>query len=374
MTGQGKAQADGIESASKAIAIVSGKGGSGKTMVAVALAQGAAAADRRVMLIDADFGTGGLTYYLSFRVFNRLRTGVTDLFDNPSLAASIDSWAASPDPAGEGHGLAGVRLIPIGKQALIRDDIDDRIVGALDAAIMNAKSIADVVIVDCRGGVDYQSLAVCAIVDEVLLVVETDATSIRSSQHLVEELDRHMVKHKVAGFVLNKAIDDPTTLAMTANSLMQVDYLGAIPFDIEATRSYIQGRVPSFSSLFSRHVLAVWPKLIPELDSYYGKINLLRASDFSDVTLGRPELRVGGVVLAVTVLYASVAALFALYFSNPGIKQVPRDYVVAGILASNVAVVSMLNDALKQSLGRVFRRYSRLTRAIVSFGREDIGR
>lgn len=84
MTDQSARDQDGRR-VGKSIAVVSGKGGSGKTMVAVALAQGVALAERSCILIDADFATGGLTYYLTFRNFKNARIGLSDILEDKSL-------------------------------------------------------------------------------------------------------------------------------------------------------------------------------------------------------------------------------------------------------------------------------------------------
>lgn len=346
--------------ASTAIALVSGKGGSGKTMLAVALAQGAALAGKSVVLIDTDFATAGLTYYLTFRAFSKAKFGLSDLISKPDAVSNMTSWAGVGNPqAGDERWLDEVRLVPIGDHRIPVDEVSEGMMSAFRKALEEAKRIADIVIVDCRGGIDNQSIAVSMMVDEVLVVVETDTTSVRASQHLADEFLSFGIKDKIAGFVLNKVLDDPTSLAMTASSLLRVDYLGAIPFDIDATRSYIQGKVPDSSSLFSRHCFAVISKLIPGI-TLYDRLRTLSPADFSSVTLKSPETRLGGVMIAAFSMYISVGLLAVAYAkaSDGVVKYLPG--IAAYGLICNVLVLAAVSDPIKQVIGGIFRSYNRV--------------
>ena len=343
-----------------AIALVSGKGGSGKTMLAVALAQGAALAGKSVVLIDTDFATAGLTYYLTFRAFSKAKFGLSDLMSKPDAVSNMILWAGVGNPQGvDERWLEEVRLVPIGDHRLRVDEVNESMISTFQNALVQAKRMADIVIVDCRGGIDNQSIAVSMLVDEVLVVVETDTTSIRASQHLADEFLSFGIKDKIAGFVLNKVLDDPTSLAMTASSLLRVDYLGAIPFDIDATRAYIQGKVPDSSSLFSRHCFSVISKLVPSITTY-DRVRTLSPADFSSVTLKSPETRLGGVMIAASSMYISIALLAVAYAkaSDDIVKYLPA--IAAYGLICNVLVLAAVSDPIKQVIGGVFRSYNRV--------------
>lgn len=346
----------------KAIAVVSGKGGSGKTMLAVALAQGLALMNREVLLIDTDFGTGGLTYYLTFRAFQKARVGLADLILAPSRDDTILDWAAHGRPESSEQGwLHSVRLVPVGDQRRIGDDVTDELLEAISSVLWQAREIFDVIIVDCRGGIDQQSLAVCDRCDEILVVVETDTTSIQASQHLMDTISRRNLSQKVAGFVLNKVMDDPSVIAKTASSLLKTDYLGAVPFDIDATRAYIQGSVPSTKSLFSVHAFAILPAIFRPAYDYYVDIKTLSPEEFSTVTLKTPELRYGALVVAVAAVYAVIAGAW-LFWSNSHLGKILLTVKEVSTALAVVAalVVAALSDRVKQSLGRIVSEYIRL--------------
>ena len=79
------------------IAVTSGKGGVGKTTVAVNLSLALAKLGRRVVLLDADFGLGNIDVLLG-------------LVPKYTLADLIESRCALSDVLVEGPG--GVRIVP----------------------------------------------------------------------------------------------------------------------------------------------------------------------------------------------------------------------------------------------------------------------
>lgn len=340
----------------KTLAVVSGKGGSGKTMVAVALAQGAAKVDSKVVLVDTDFATGGLTYYLTFREFGHGRFGLSEILNGRAPKSPLYEWAESGAARDAEHQwVKNVRLVPIGDQRKVTEDVGEKYVNSLKFVIEEAAQSADFVIIDCRGGIDAQSLTVCSIVDEVLVVIETDATSVRASQHLIDVMSEHGMKGKIVGFVMNKVMEDPTSLAKTASSLLGVKYLGSIPFDIEATRSYIQGKIASSDSLFTRHVFSVIPRIFRELDFYDG-LRGLSPEEFGSVTMRSPEVRIGGLMILAMSLYVSFS--FYIFSDLPQFREIKsyEYFNIAYLFIANMFLIFALSDPAKQRMGRIYSR------------------
>src|SRR5436305_3294014 len=80
------------DSAKRIVAFVSGKGGSGKTMVTALFAQSLFRDGEKVIIFDADTGTAGMTYYLGLSKVKNIRIGLYDvarksprLFDDPEF-------------------------------------------------------------------------------------------------------------------------------------------------------------------------------------------------------------------------------------------------------------------------------------------------
>ncbi|PTS90744.1 hypothetical protein DBR17_00815 [Sphingomonas sp. HMWF008] len=352
------------ERKARAIAVVSGKGGSGKTMVAVALARGLTQIGRRVLLVDADLGTGGLTYYLTFQEFSSARYGISDGALGRIEARTLLENAATPLQPDDWRGRVG--LIPIGNQRRIDDDREISLKKLITSLMIYSEDIYDFLIVDCRGGLDTDSQDVCEACDDIYLVVETDATSIRASQHLVDALSMKGLRQKISGFILNKVMDNPTSLARSGNTFFDSQFLGAIPFDIEATRAYIQGKIPSDQSLFVRHVYSVLSRP-PFLEKEYGSIKTLRETEFGSFSLRDPRTITGGLLLSLASIYFSIILVLndlnIVNFGAYGYSNYTRWVILALLILSSLGAAS---DQLKTALGTAFGAYGQLARRLFS--------
>ncbi|NKL10371.1 AAA family ATPase [Rhizobium leguminosarum] len=337
----------------KSFAVVSGKGGSGKTLIAAAIAAACADVGLETLLVDADFGTGGLTYYLGFSAFTGARAGLSEFFlgeeETPSIAKPTS------DAVRNHPWIERVGLLPVGSHRLI----DKKGTPILSEQIREVISLASprfqVIIFDCRGGIDDHSLTVCKSVDDIVLVAETDAASIQATQYLVNILSDAGLKKNVAGFILNKVMDDPSSLANAARSLFNAEHLGSVPFDITTTREFIKGNVIPISSMFCRHVFKATSNLLPELHDFE-KIKTLSSEEYGSITLRDPSIRFGGFFVGALSLYIP-AVVFTLPAAIKNISQQNLTYVVVFIYV--MLVLGALSDTIKKSIGNSMLFYRR---------------
>src|SRR6202035_1340616 len=137
------------------LAIVSGKGGSGKTLVATAIAEGLSLSGNRVLLVDADTGTGGLSYYLGFNAYRRTREGLAEFVRGDSETPNISSARKAIVDSNPAFGK--VDLLPVGNHRIFHQRND---VALTDKPIMDLiwkiKESGNYryIIFDCRGGID----------------------------------------------------------------------------------------------------------------------------------------------------------------------------------------------------------------------------
>lgn len=339
----------------RSLAVVSGKGGSGKTLVATAIAQTFARSGSSVVLVDADFGTGGLTYYLGFGAFKGVRYGLSDFVQAPSDGNAPFLSTATSEAIERDSYFAQIKLLPVGNHRLLDGRLDSVFPRMLRKLLDHLTSVADLVIFDCRGGVDEESLAVCSSVERIVMVVETDAAAVQASQHLVGVLDDKGMGQKLSGFILNKVLDDPTTLASAGRTFFRSEFLGAIPFDIETTRAFIKGEIPRQSSLFVRHVRRAIATLAPH-SNIDASVRVLRPDEFASIALRNPNVRLGSLALGTLTAYGAIAsAVFALPLGN----TVPIGYFLSAVIVAGVLVVAALSDVLKQTIGEGLAIYVR---------------
>ncbi len=335
----------------KIISIVSGKGGSGKTLIA-SLIGAMASTTEKVLLIDADFGTGGLTYFLTFKVFDRGVGGLCEIM-RQDVGSDYVFRFAKPRNISE-LGDRKIELLPIGdhkKFHLNKERVDHE---GLREFIEFVRHEYDYIIFDCRGGIDDDSVATCRLSDEIVVVAETDAASIRASQHLVEVLESEGMKEKIRGFIINKAMDDPRQLAELYGSILFSDYLGAVPFDVEANRSFIKGDFPDWDTSFSRHCRHISGKILDEPRLLEGKI-LQSGVGYFDFSYGNSAARRGRVLTFVLSLYFS-ASIVALWVLGADLSIGTLKLYLAGATVYFLSLtLIMTSDRIMEKFGRAFR-------------------
>ena len=348
-------------SAVRSLAVVSGKGGSGKTLVAAALALALAEQRRRVLLIDADLGTGGLSYYLGFKTFVRTRTGVSDFVMRGRSKERIFPSKANIDLQQVDKRLEWISMLSVGDHRRLlkaRKGMDAEMARAL---LREYRSEFDICVVDCRGGIDEDSIAVCRAVDEILIVAETDAASIQATQHLSDVFTDNELDDKVVGFVINKVMDDPSSLAKTAQALFRADYLASVPFDLDTTRDFIRGDLPRSSSLFYKHVASVIPRVLKNavLTESSG---LLRSDQFGRISMEGPNERYANAVLGL-ITFGLIASLVAVALLRP--TAIDRDVLINAMSIFAAVATASLLDPVKGVIGKAAAVYAGLVRRLL---------
>lgn len=341
----------------KILCVVSGKGGSGKTLITSLIGTVAAGAGK-VLLVDADFGTGGLTYFLTFKTFDRGTGGFCEIMREdigPDYIFKFSKPRNTSQIGGE-----NIELLPIGDHKrfhLRKETVDD--VG-LAQFIKYIRKKYDFIVFDCRGGIDDESVAISRLCDEIILIVETDAASIRASQHLREVLEGEELEAKVRGFIINKVMDNPEQLSELYSSILFSDYLGSVPFDIEANKAFIKGEFPEQDSRFYQHCRHITGLAIDEpkfLNSRLGA-KVWTSSSFD---YGNAGSRKGRILLLVLSIYCFGIFYMSSYlgassFTDELLSQI--DQRVFGILPI-ILIFLMTSDRLMETIGNAAFRVLR---------------
>lgn len=147
----------------QAIAVTSGKGGVGKTSIAVNIALLLARSGRRVRLVDADFGLSNAEVLLGVTP----RYGLADVLSGRVDAR--DAWVDTP---------GGVRLLSSGSGLADMANLDGATGRGLVAHVLSSATDGEVVVVDTSPGIDDSVVAVLAAADEVLMVTTPEPTAI----------------------------------------------------------------------------------------------------------------------------------------------------------------------------------------------------
>ncbi|GAB3411881.1 AAA family ATPase [Flindersiella endophytica] len=339
----------------RSMAVVSGKGGSGKTLITVGLAmligEEIGRYHQQVILMDGDPITAGLSYYLGLKQAHGKGDGFSDfaLAIEQHRQVSVRSLLR-PVGGGVDQENAQCLLLPVGAHSRLLRDVDQkRYPHLLGILVDRLKETGEWVIVDCRGGIDDESLAICEQVDEILLVVEPDVTSLQSSQHLVEVLHSHDLADKLVGFIVNKAFEDPSVLRQSATGLFQTECLAAVPFDFDTARATLVGDLPSKDSPFIANLRPVAAELVPDAHAVNGSAppewNLV------DSAMRSPERARGGVVLNFLLL--AIGAAVTVRAATQGDSD---PVLISSIFGLTLLGVLAGSASLRQALGHWIRR------------------
>ena len=288
------------------IAVGSGKGGTGKTLVSACLAYALTRIGLRTLLIDADTGTDGLSLFL---------------LGTPGMR-----WIDEVDPQQTfggilrryGHSDADVSKLEFEPRQINRVEKDDRelsyrvlissneIYGDLPesdvgpaASPMSRDSFRrvvsalfdqlrerhdfDYVIVDTRGGFAFESTDVCALADSFIVVTEPDFTSFYQDRNLIRRINASAQdqnrKALLRSIIVNKATETAQQsgdldlsqmeagfrLALEREFPVRFDDTHPVPLEIEVVMAYKTHEIPFLrapASYFSYALLSAFSDIL----------------------------------------------------------------------------------------------------------------
>jgi flagellar biosynthesis protein FlhG len=208
------------------ISIVSGKGGVGKSVIAVNLAEVMAADGRAVALIDADLGQTACATLLN---------------ETPAMSAD----EAPKDRRACWHACAsGVTLVQGSGEPVPHDAGRRLVLRALDLQIEALEEVHDVILIDAPAGVEDVARWAMNRADLTALVLVDEPTSVADAYRLVKAAWQADPGRSV-GTVVNFAETDAhgrdvwhrfglITRRFTGNGSF---YLGSVPFSTDVRRS-----------------------------------------------------------------------------------------------------------------------------------------
>lgn len=212
---------------SRVITVTSGKGGVGKSNLAINLAISLSRLGKKVVVLDADFGLANIEVMLGIRP----QYNLSDLmFRGKSLSEII---TAGPENVGFISGGSGIReMTNLTKEQLIN----------LSSRLSELDRQTDVVIIDTGAGISGNVMEFVVLSGEVLLIATPEPTSITDAYALLKTLNHQpeftrehchikLIANKVSNEKDGKELFEKLSVVADKFLNISLEYMGAVPSD-----------------------------------------------------------------------------------------------------------------------------------------------
>lgn len=207
----------------KVIAVTAGKGGVGKSNVSVNLAVALAQQNKKVMLLDADLGLANIDIMLGLHTKYNLSHVVQGICHLSDIIL---------------HGPHGVRVIPAASGTEFMTQLSSTEHAGLIDAFNELTDDLDYMIIDTAAGISDTVLSFTRSSQELIVVVCDEPTSLTDAYALIKVMSKryewthfHILANMVRNIKDGRELFNKLLKVSDQFLDVQLDYLGAIPFD-----------------------------------------------------------------------------------------------------------------------------------------------
>lgn len=233
----------------KIIALLSGKGGSGKTTLSLCMSNLLSSVDKKVLLVDCDMSTNGATYFYESKLESDGGKAVTTFSDIIAGKRTMND-----------EGVYGVLPLSINKNFFFIPSITA--VDQYDYSIemkenVNKESIQDfcrwskkeydIVFFDCQAGYSHFLPELLPNMDSYLVVSETDAISSSALRVFHVKIARYINQLKVYQ-VFNKASKEEFEIYSKISGGTLFTIIDTIEYNWQIRKDFALAQVPDFRS------------------------------------------------------------------------------------------------------------------------------
>ena len=325
------------------LSVVSGKGGTGKSLLSAALGSILSKEGAKVLLVDFDIHVRGLTILLSSYLKNldKRRVTISEFISNHYTEGDkLKEFAVCR--FGSCDFIPSVREIDERfeySDSQYSREFNTELASSVREFIMYNEY--DIVIFDCRAGIDNNMRALSEISDYVISVAEDDDVCLQTNENLINHL-KYVEKLKGVRTIINKAkrIKDTNELNERYDQERRHNTFGVIPFDMDVMEDFGKDRFWERLeyTLYYYSICLSWNKLAREADLMIVPEPKSRMRDSYSGRLSSVQrfFRVYGLATG----FASVIMLFWILFRYVEIFFDPL--IILTIMLSLVSIFSFI--------------------------------
>lgn len=198
----------------RSIAVVSGKGGVGKSNISVNLSLALGESGMRVLLLDADLGMANVD----------LICGITPKYTLTSVISgskSVEDILVRID--------RNVMVLPGGPGVQEMADLDENGQALLIEKIGNLEGVADLLVIDTGAGIHRSVLSFAMAADTTLLVTTPEPTSVRDAYGVLKALALATKSRIDVSLVVNMAKNDREAMDVAERIQLAADQFLRLP-------------------------------------------------------------------------------------------------------------------------------------------------
>jgi cellulose biosynthesis protein BcsQ len=258
----------------KVITLLSGKGGSGKTTVAISICKLLSDMGLKTLLVDFDFATDGASYFFKDRLKPRARA-LWDIIEGQGLQNSTpqdllvnisDTFYFIPSR------IVNKKARSYDSVAYNRDFLKEAVLAPILSYANKVKF--DYALIDCQAGFAISSGAAAQLAEMAVFVTEPDAISSDATDNLLIQMGDSLPETR--RYLVNKIdVRDADTYRNMTDVFQTLNRLPPLPFDFAVRNAFGARQLPvdvkkPSALLFAllETVKALFPELRPRIEEY----------------------------------------------------------------------------------------------------------
>lgn len=231
---------------SKTIALLSGKGGSGKTTLSLCMSNLLSSVNKKVLLVDCDMSTNGATYFYESKLESDGGKAIITFSDIIAGKRLMNSEGLRPLSINEDFFFIP-SIVSVDQYDYSIESKDNVNEESIQEFCRWAKKEYDIVFFDCQAGYSYFLPQLLSNMDTYLVVAETDAISSSALRVFHVKIAKYINQLKIYQ-VFNKASKEEYDIYSKISGGTMFTIIDTIEYNWKIRKDFALAQVPDFRS------------------------------------------------------------------------------------------------------------------------------